>query len=227
MKKSKIKLLTATACLALIGTASAAWVYAGTATASANIGVKVASYASAGEITVTGNDKINVLLDNGSVTFVRDSEDDKLTAKHNVPTEFASATNEVTKEYLVVISPTLATYVTFNASYGNNITTLDADTSLPGGISIAKGSKYLKVANDDNFTWEDDTDVFTKLPTLTYAADMAPSSETDYKNMINYFKADTIDSENWEDVMNNEWNVTTDLNSDAYVQIIFAAIVQQ
>ena len=54
MKNSKIKLLTATACLALVGTASAAWVYSGTATESANIGVKVASYADAGSIDVSG-----------------------------------------------------------------------------------------------------------------------------------------------------------------------------
>ena len=84
MKKSKIKMLTASACLALIGTASAAWVYAGTATESANIGVKVASYASAGTITVTGADNLYLYLDKGSVSFKQKETGTDLVATHTV-----------------------------------------------------------------------------------------------------------------------------------------------
>ncbi len=225
MKKSKIKMLTAAACLALVGTASAAWVYAGTATESANIGVKVASYASAGSITVSGADKINVLLDKGSITFVRDSSEDTLTATHTVPSEFSGATNEVFKQYSVVISPKLATYVTFNSSYGTNITKVESDTTF-GSVTIEAGSIYLSDSSSEKFKWKDGVDVFDNLPSLTWASSMEPSVQNDYWNMINYFKSGTIDADNWDNVQNNEWNVTTDLNCSAYVQIIFSAVVQ-
>ena len=210
MKKSKIKLLTATACLALVGTASAAWVYAGTATASANIGVKVASYASAGDITVTGNDKVYVYLDNDSVKFKRDSDTDTLSATHNVPSAFSSETKTVTKTFSVTLSKALATYVTFDSSYSGNI----VKNSTDGTVSLST-----------TFTWTDGADVFESLPSLAWASDMKPSTSTDYQNMINYFKANTIDVDNWDDVMNKEWDVTTELNSECYALITFKAEV--
>ncbi len=224
MKNTKIKLLTATACLALVGTASAAWVYSGTATESANLGVKVASYASAGSVTVTASDKINVLLDNGTVEFVRDSEADTISATHVVPKEFSSETKTVIKAYAVVISPTLATYVNFDSSYGSNIREITQVENIDG-VTLAIGSKYLCVADDTNFRWTDGIDIFSKLPSLTYKTGMAPQTQQDYWDMINHFKGGTITSENWETVQNTEWNVTSDLNSDAYVQIIFSALV--
>ena len=227
MKNTKIKLLTATACLALVGTASAAWVYSGTATESANLGVKVASYASAGSITVTASDKINVLLDNGSVKFVRDSDADTISAKHNVPSEFSSESKTVSKIYMVVISPKLATYVNFDSSYDTTKITVPTEDTSFGGTTIAKGSICLSDGDDENFQWTDGVDIFSKLPSLAYASSMSPSSQADYWNMINYFKADTITSDNWDDVQNTEWNVTSDLNSDVYVQIVFAAIVEE
>ena len=209
MKKSKIKLLTATACLALVGTASAAWVYAGTATASANIGVKVASYASAGDITVTGNDKVYVYLDNDSVKFKRDSDTDTLSATHNVPSAFSSETRTVTKTFSVTLSKALATYVTFDSSYSGNIV-----KNNDGTVSLST-----------TFAWTDGADVFGSLPTLAWASSMKPSTQADYWNMINYFKDGTIDADNWENVMNKEWDVTTDLNSECYALITFKAEV--
>ena len=225
MKKRKIKFLTTAACLALIGSASAAWVYSGTATASANIGVKVASYASAGSITLSGVDKINVLLDKGSVSYVRDSENDTLTAKHNVPKGFESASNTVTKQFSVIISPTLANYVTFDSTYGNAVVELTEDLTALGDFTIPKGSIYLTVANDDRFFWTDDTDLFSKLPTLAWKENKEPSSENEYKNLINSFKTGTISDSNWDSVKNSDWNVTSDLNSDVYVQLLFIAFV--
>ncbi len=113
MKKSKIKMLTASACLALVGTASAAWVYAGTATASANIGVKVASYASAGTITVEGADNYYLYLDKGSVSFRQKDENVNLVATHNVPSSLATGNETVTYTYTVTLKGMLANYVEF------------------------------------------------------------------------------------------------------------------
>ncbi len=85
MRNSKIKLLTGAACLALVGTASAAWVYAGSATESANIGVKIASYASAGTITLSDTSDIKIVLDKDSVYY--------LDGKNEVTATYAPPTN--------------------------------------------------------------------------------------------------------------------------------------
>ena len=206
MKKSKIKLLTATACLALVGTASAAWVYAGTATASANIGVKVASYASAGTITVTGNDKISVLLDNGTISYVRDSDTDKLYATYSKPVGFEDDnTKTVTKTFQVYISPALVKYVEFK-DYDN----------AKGYVGGWRGYKAQ--------TWEDGEDLFSKLPALVWEDDMCPTTEDGYKNLINTIKEGTITDSNWDDNQNTMWDATS-LNSEYYIKIEFEAVV--
>ncbi len=104
MKKSKIKMLAASACLALIGTASAAWVYAGTATASANIGVKVASYASAGTITVNNADNVRVYLDKDSVSFKLIDETKPFSVEYTKPAGFEETNKTVTLTYYIFIN---------------------------------------------------------------------------------------------------------------------------
>ncbi len=210
MKNSKIKLLTATACLALVGTASAAWVYSGTATNSANIGVKVASYASAGSITVTGNDKIYILLDKDSVTYVKDSDYTKFSAHHNVPSVADGSGKTVTKRFKLTIQPGLADYIGF----------------VDGGIEQTATSDDGTIRYTfDDFTWEDDKDIFDSLPELGWVAGKCPTTDTKYKELINSIKADTITDANWSSVQNNEWNAT-ELNSMWCVTVSFYAYVE-
>ena len=211
MKKSKIKLLTATACLALVGTASAAWVYAGTATASANIGVKVASYASAGTITVTGNDKIYILMDKDSVTYVKDSDYTKFSAKHNVPENVDTSGKSVSKKFKVTIQPGLADYISFKNSEIESIITNDDGSTI----------KSTNVEYD----WEDDTDIFDSLPELAWVYDKCPTTDTKYIELINTIKSDTITDSNWDSLQNTEWNAT-ELNSNWYVSVTFYAYVE-
>ena len=170
MKKSKIKMLTATACLALIGTASAAWVYAGTATESANIGVKVASYASAGEITVTGADNVYVYIDNGSITFMKKDASLDLAATHTAPSGLSlDSSKEVKLTYQVVINSGLANLVKF----GSSVTTIETTDN--------------SVATDWTRTWESGSDIFSSLPTLDYANNEINNTlktENNYKSTV-------------------------------------------
>lgn len=211
MKKTKIKMLSIAACLALVGTASAAWVYAGTASASADIGVKVASYADAGTVTVTGNDKIHILLDKDSVTYVKDSEDVELTAKHNVPEQFKSESKTINKKFSVTIPAGLADYIAF------------ADDT----------NKYVSYREGDNkpirhsyavYEWVDDTDIFDSLPALAWVSGKCPSGESDYKMLINKIQDNAITDDNWGSVQNKEWNAT-EMNSEWCVTINFYANV--
>ena len=164
MKKTKIKMLTTAACLALIGSASAAWVYSGTATASANIGVKVAAYASAGEITVTGADNLNVYIDKGSITFKQKDESKDLIATYSKPSGFTDSDKEVTFTYTVSISEALANYVTFatgvNSTTDSNSNLVTSDTyewtsgeainNLPG-LAYKDSNKSDELATEDNY----------------------------------------------------------------------------
>ena len=156
MKKSKIKLLSVAACLALVGTASAAWAYAGTATQSASIGVKVAAYADAGSITVSGADNLRVYLDNGSVTFTKEDSTIPLTATYTKPEEFALENKTVTLTYQVVISSYLANFVT----YGDGVT-----SSKQSDNTIATGYDYTWTSGNEisldslpRLAWKDGTE---------------------------------------------------------------------
>ena len=130
MKKSKIKMLTAAACLALVGTASAAWVYAGTATESANIGVKVAAYASAGKITVEGADNYYLYLDKGSVAFKQKVEGTDLIATHDTSEFDATTTSAKT---------TTLTYTITLTGYRHNIPPHHSTTTI-GSIQSSQKS---------------------------------------------------------------------------------------
>ena len=206
MKKSKIKLLTATACLALIGTASAAWVYAGTATASANIGVKVASYADAGTITVSGADNMYVYIDNNSITFEKEDTDTSFAATYNKPIQFASASNNVTLTYQVVISTRLASFVKF----ATGVETIDTTDGT--------------VATDYIYEWKSDEEI-TNLPGLTFASAATQAaiegSETSYKYFVSELTGNSMsDVSSWYD-QNKEYTATDKFN----ITINFKAVV--
>ena len=209
MKKSKIKMLTASACLALVGTASAAWVYAGTATESANIGVKVASYASAGEINVTGADNVYVYLDKGSVTFKKTDTDTKLAATHTAPSglSFDETQYKLKLTYQVELSDSLSSLVGFA---GTVITESDTNTS----------------ATDWSRTWTSGDDIFSSLPGLawknTYSDDMA--SEDIYKTIVAGLQGYNVQADDYTDSwydQNKEW----DAAKEFFVTITFKAEV--
>ena len=154
MKNSKIKLLSVAACLALVGTASAAWAYAGTASQSASIGVKVAAYADAGSITVSGADNLRVYLDNGSVTFIKEDKAIPFTATYTKPNGFEDKT--VTLTYQVVISSYLANFVT----YSDGVT-----SSKQSDNTIATGYDYTWTSGNEisldtlpKLAWKDGTE---------------------------------------------------------------------
>ena len=156
MKKSKIKLLTATACLALVGTASAAWVYAGTATASANIGVKVASYASAGTITVSDTSEIKVVLDNKSVYYL--DGNDEVTATYKKPSGVDTSGKNVTLSYTISLSDDLKALIGFGDTIGSVVTT-DTTGTWTSGVAIT-------------------------LPSLAWQTDKCPSDFEGYQGLL-------------------------------------------
>ncbi len=163
MKKSKIKMLTAAACLALVGTASAAWVYAGTATASANVGVKVASYASAGTITVSDTSEIKVVLDKDSVYYL--DGNDKVTATYAAPSGLTLDTNTQTISfgYMITISKDLDDYIQW------------VDTTTMEG-SGAGGELYYAG------TWTSGTAI--TLPELKWRTDKCPTDFKGYQALL-------------------------------------------
>ena len=157
MKKTKIKMLTTAACLALIGSASAAWVYSGTATASANIGVKVAAYASAGTITISDTSKIKIVLDNGSVYYSVDgvnSETATIDVTYEVPTGVDTTTKTAALTYDMNLSGGLGTYIQFTDS---------------SSVSLS------------DQTWVSGT--FT-LPKLSWKTNMCPTNFEGYKSLL-------------------------------------------
>ena len=156
-------MLTAAACLALVGTASAAWVYAGTATASANIGVKVASYASAGTITVSDTSEIKVVLDKDSVYYL--DGNDKVTATYTAPSGLTLDTDSQTISYgyMITISRGLYDYIQF----------VDTTTAAESGAS---GEIYYFG------TWDSGTPI--TLPELKWKANKCPTTFEDYKKLL-------------------------------------------
>ncbi len=206
-------MLTAAACLALVGTASAAWVYAGTATASANVGVKVAAYASAGTITVNNANNVYVYLDNGKVSYKLADEFKVFSATYVKPTDVDTSSKTVTKYFTVAISKVLAQYVTFE------------NTSK--AKEAGDGSVYYELTQDDVLTWTDGDNLLEVLPNLAWVSEKCPTgttAESDYISLINALCGDgtltSLDDTN----KNTEWNVT-EKNPECYVSIqLFARV---
>ena len=202
MKKSKIKMLTASACLAIVGTASAAWVYAGTATASANIGVKVASYASAGTITISDTSDIKIVLDKGSVYYL--DGNDKVTATYAAPTDgtgteltYDTTNNELGLYYMLTISDGLRDYIQFK------------DTTTVTGAS---GEIYYAG------TWESGTPI--ALPELIWKTvdgnSKCPSDFDGYKELLND-ATQASESENTGNLDAKEsWNMKIELSAEIH-----------
>ena len=217
MKKSKIKLLTATACLALVGTASAAWVYAGTATASANIGVKVASYASAGEITINNADNVYLCLDNGSVSFEKVDSSLPLSATYTAPNGLSlDSGKKVEYKFQVSIKASLANYVRFDTDK------VEVDTPYPL-VGYTEIHTSMEQSTFDN-TWESGTDMFDKLPTFKWntiessddTVDTTLTDEDKYKEFIKALTGTELGS---------DWNNTEDISAGELVTITFQAEV--
>ena len=198
MKKSKIKLLSVAACLALVGTASAAWAYAGTASASASIGVKVAAYADAGTITVTGADKISLVLDNNNIHFESSDTTPTLSAVHNVPTSFKNDnTTKVTKTWRVVLKPNFYNQICEFDSTTSNLSTVSDTTTYGGG----------KVQIVDMGTWTDNTNLFNSLNALklNFKSSVSISSFEDYQELLKKVSSDIVDNADYDD-QNKEWD---------------------
>ena len=216
MKKSKIKLLTATACLALVGTASAAWVYAGTATASANIGVKVASYASAGTITINNADNVYLCLDNGSVSFKKVDSSLPLSATYTAPNGLSlDSGKKVEYKFQVSIKASLANYVSFDT------TAVDVETPLVGYTEV--NTSWEQSSTFDN-TWTSNTDMFDKLPTFKWntiesSTDTVDTTLTDEDKYKEFIKALTGTE------LGSDWNNTEDISAGELVTITFQAEV--
>ena len=198
MKNTKIKLLTATACLALVGTASAAWVYSGTATESANIGVKVASYADAGEIIVSGADNVYVYLDKGSVAFKKEDTTKSFNAKYVKPTQFTDSTKTVTLYYQVVINVNLANiYIDFAN---------DSD--------VYDNTENGKYSNWYEFTSEEEILDNVSFPELTWEGTYSDllANEATYINLVSDLTGNSAaESSSWYD-QNTEWTAKSEFD---------------
>lgn len=218
MKKSKIKLLTATACLALVGTASAAWVYAGSATESANIGVKVASYASAGEITVAGADNYYLFLDYGSVTFKQKEEGTDLVATHDIGNLTDTGT---TYTYTVKLNGILGVSVKFSDSTINNDYVLGSESDYSDFYRISKAITWTsgQAITLPSLEWDTASNALhsdeTWGDTIICEHDTS-SSETRYKSLIQRLNGTGVDS---------DWNQNEDVDVGDLITITFTATV--
>ena len=207
MKNSKIKLLTATACLALVGTASAAWVYSGTATESANIGVKVASYADAGSIDVSGQSNHRVYLDKGSVTYTKEDSTIPFVATYNKPAQFTDSTNTVTLTYQVVISKYLANFVKFADD-------VSSTTASDGSIST-----------DFTYSWTSGEEI-TNLPGLQWIDKYAGTlleDESSYRTAVGMITGLGL---GLDFDKNKEWDAISNING-YNIAINFQAVVSE
>ena len=206
MKKSKIKLLSVAACLALVGTASAAWAYAGTASASASIGVKVAAYADAGTITVSGANNIKLYLDKGEVKFIKEDETIPLTATYNGPEDIENYT--VTRSWRADISHKLDGYVDFKNSTGTDSRTYCEFKTLG--------------------EWSDSVDLFDSLPEMCWSYCSSLSGywgevmdEANYKNLIGYTDTDS----DWDEEKSKEHYRQSEYEFDVY--LTFTATIEK
>ena len=209
-------MLTASACLALVGTASAAWVYAGTATASANIGVKVASYASAGSITVSGNDNVYLYLDNGSVTWKQKDTSKSLTATHTVDDALSQDGKTTTLNYTVTLKGTLAEIVKFSdTSVNNNVGT----TTIDGTRTAIRTSNAISWISGTAITlpalvWETDGEGYIATKGETY--DTAYTDSAKYKHLIESLNGTEL---------GDSWNQNEDIDVGKLVTLNFYANV--
>ncbi len=203
-------MLTAAACLALVGTASAAWVYAGTATESANIGVKVASYASAGEITVTGADNLYLYLDNGSVTWMKKDETVNLVATHTIDSNLSEEGKTTTLTYFVILKGELAKLVKFSDENLNQSYTTDDSLSF----------KTYRMTHEE-IAWNSGAPI--ALPALAWDTDgtsttydKAYTDETKYKELISSLNGTGV---------GDSWDKNQDIDVGKFVEIRFKAAV--
>lgn len=211
MKKSKIKLLSIAACLALVGTASAAWAYGGTATKAEDLGVRLAAFADAGTITVTNESKVKVVLDNNKVSY---SEGD-IIANYVAPTSIDNLTFNpsdytITRTWQFYISDALSEYIQLE-NVSDNV--VDVDINDDGVQETVKSG-----------TWEDN--VAVTLPELVWQEGKCPSNEdkSAYLALLDKLAPENGASADWDNAQNESYDAT---DSKYYAQIIFKAVVKK
>ena len=213
MKNSKIKLLSVAACLALVGTASAAWAYGGTATKSEDLGVRLAAYADAGSITVTNTDNVKIVLDNGKVSY----SEGNIIANYVQPTSvsgltFNTSDYTIKRTYTFYLSDALSEYITYE----------DASGDAGAKDEDIDGDGEMETTITQNWT----DNVAVTLPTLVWQDGKCPSTEdkTGYLNLLDKLAPGATSADDWD--WSTEQNKDHDATSaDYYAKIIFKAVV--
>ena len=158
MNKNKVRLISVIAALAVVGTASAAWVFTKNAESTYTISTTLETYSQVGNITVT--DKGNpVALDldqgdgtsNGITWKNATGTDEGISAKYTSTATIDES--KLTRTWTLTLSEGLLEYVDYPSS----------------------------TASYQNVAWTDDTNI--TLPQLTWKTNKKPTSVSEYNTM--------------------------------------------
>lgn len=185
ISKNGIKVLAATACLAVIGTASAAWSFAKDVAKTDTISTTIEGYSEVGSIEITGCENVKLNLDSDLYTTTygkgicwKDAsaspkEIDFGTAS-SISADYVEDGDDVggkttmVREYTLTLDDKLFTYVKFSEGSGDT-TQNDA---------VVDGSEGKSVSG----TWVDNIKI--KLPKLVWKENMCPKTSKQYDTMI-------------------------------------------
>lgn len=112
LKKSNFKILGIAACLAVIGTAAAAWQFNKSATANKDFELSVQGYDTIGSIQITdAGEECTLKLDSSGVEFINGDISADYTGGADAINEVES--EAITRTYTIKLSDNLAEYVKF------------------------------------------------------------------------------------------------------------------
>ena len=154
MNKKQIKLLGLLGCFALIGSASAAWVFNQDSAAAKSISLKIQGYASVGTVSITDDGEAAYLdLDDGKVAL-KNANDIKAT----YTADATSSSLDLEYKWDITLSTNLAKYIQVSPANGtwtsgNNVFgTLPVFSYIEGKnpTNLAEYNEMCSLLNSDN-----------------------------------------------------------------------------
>ena len=182
ISKNGIKILAATACLAVVGTASAAWSFAKDVAKTDTLGTTIEGYSEIGNIEITGCSNVKLNLDsnrsttsNGDGISWRNADGEiaygdasDIAADYKELGDNQSGATTMIRKYTITLDDKLFEYIKFVAGSGDT-TQNDA---------VVDGSEGKSVSG----TWVDNTAI--KLPKVAWQEDKCPKTSKQYNTML-------------------------------------------
>lgn len=182
ISKKGIKILSAAACLAVVGTASAAWQFAKDVTKSDTVKTSIEGYTEVGDITIYDCDKVKLNLDsnlietnNGDgISWKNDSGEINFGSASDIKADYVEEGDNVDgattmiRTYTITLDDNLFEYVKFSEGSG--------DTTQADSVVADSNGKSVKG------TWVDNEKI--KLPKVVWQNGKCPKTSKQYDEML-------------------------------------------